>query len=94
LNTSAVYRLAVLVPEQSGDSRFLNWARQRFDAVVKHTDDEGKVGSVASVNEIPSKHAAEQTSEWQSMAILIYAAWRDCVSSGVYQLRWRERLLP
>lgn len=93
LVTSAMYRLAVLVPEQFGTPRCLDWAHKNFDAVAKHVDGNGRVGPVASVDGVPSKHAAEQTNEGQSMAILMYAAWRDCVRAGVCKLSWWETVL-
>jgi rhamnogalacturonyl hydrolase YesR len=92
LATSAIYRLAVLVPEQFSRSTYLAWAAQNLAAVANHVDGEGKVSPVASVDVVPSKHAAEQTSEGQSVAILLYAAWRDCVGAGVCQQSWGEML--
>ena len=92
LVTSAVYRLAALLPKPFANARFLDWAKQNFDAVAKHVDENGRVCPVASVNGVPSKRMAEQTSEGQSVAILMYAAWRDCVDAGVCQPSWSERL--
>ena len=92
LITSAIYRLAVLVPEQFGTPEYLDWANSNLEAVAKHVDGDGKVSPVASVDGVPSKHAVEQTSEGQSMVILMYAAWRDCASTAVCKLSWWDRL--
>ena len=93
LVTSAMYRLAVLMPEQFDTPRYLDWAHTNFAVVVKHVDGNGRVGPVASVDGVPSKHAAEQTSEGQSMVILMYAAWRDCVRARVCRLSWWDTFL-
>ena len=86
-----MYRLAVLYPEHFGQSAYFVWAQSNLDAVVRQIDDHGRVRSVASVDGVPSKHAAQQTSEGQSMVILMYAAWRDCVKAGVCEVsRWRR----
>ena len=91
LVTSAVYRLAVLYPEHFCQSAYLLWAQSDLDAVVRQIDDHGRVRSVPSVDGVPSKYAAQQTSEGQSMVILMYAAWRDCVKAGVCEFsRWRR----
>ena len=93
LVTSAIYRLAVLVPEQLGTPEYLDWAHRNFEAVAKHMDERGRVSPVASVDGVPSKHAAEQISEGQSMVILMYAAQRDCVNAGLCKLSWWQRLV-
>jgi hypothetical protein len=83
LVTSAVYRLAVLLPTHFNSSFYLNWADRNYRTVTRFIDTSGKVTPVASVQGIPSKLPAEQTSEGQSMVILMYAARRDCVEARV-----------
>ncbi|KAK5054676.1 hypothetical protein LTR84_001568 [Exophiala bonariae] len=83
LMASAVYRLAVLLPDTFATSEFLGWANTIRKAVLSHVDSLGNVSPVADVSHIPSKEPAEQTSEGQSMVLLMYSAWRDCRESGV-----------
>jgi rhamnogalacturonyl hydrolase YesR len=83
LMASAVYRLAVLLPEVYAVTVFLGWADRHRQAVVRHIDRDGKVGPVADVGHVPSKSPVGQTSEGQSMVILMYSAWRDCVDARI-----------
>ena len=83
LMASAVYRLAVLLPDTYGSLSYLSWADQNRRAVARHVDYEGTVGPVADVGHVPSKGPVNQTSEGQSMVILMYSAWRDCIDAGV-----------
>ncbi|EXJ71715.1 uncharacterized protein A1O5_05523 [Cladophialophora psammophila CBS 110553] len=83
LMASAAYRLAVLLPEVYGVPSFLDWAEQNRRAVAKHVSHDGRVSPVADVGHVPSKNPVNQTSEGQSMAILMYSAWRDCMAAGV-----------
>ncbi|OQV10556.1 hypothetical protein CLAIMM_14536 [Cladophialophora immunda] len=83
LMTSAVYRMAVLLPQVYGRPHFLDWAEQNRYAVSKHISHDGRVDPVADVGHVPSKSPVNQTSEGQSMVILMYSAWRDCVAAGV-----------
>ncbi|OAP60893.1 hypothetical protein AYL99_05895 [Fonsecaea erecta] len=83
LMASAVYRLAVLLPEVYGTPSFLDWAEQNRHAVARHISQDGRVGPVADVGHVPSQSPVNQTSEGQSMAILMYSAWRDCLTAGV-----------
>lgn len=71
---------------------YLDWAWQNFKAVARHVDHAGRVSPVASVDGIPSRHAADQTSGGQSMTILMHAAWRDCLDAGVCRLSWEEKV--
>lgn len=81
LVTSAVYRLAVLLPETFGDERFVSWAGSNLKAVAKHVHPDGRVGPVALVTSVPSTYAVSHSSEGQSMALLLYAARREFSSS-------------
>ena len=83
LATSAIYRLAVLLPGKFSDPTFLEWADSNYHAVARCVGIYGIVSPVASVDGVPSKVAASQTSEGQSMTILMYAARRDCVQAGI-----------
>ncbi|KAH0844595.1 glycosyl hydrolase family 88 [Fonsecaea pedrosoi] len=83
LMASAVYRLAVLLPEVYGRPRFLDWAELNRHAVAQHINQDGSVDPVADVDHVPSTSPVNQTSEGQSMAILMYSAWRDCMAAGV-----------
>lgn len=81
--TAAIYRLAVLLPGDFATHDIMVWADANRKAVAKHVNSAGKVSPVADVLAVPCKVAAEQTSEGQSMAILMYSAYRDCVQAGV-----------
>lgn len=81
LLTSAVYRLAVLLPDAFMKEPYLSWADKNLEAVARHVHKDGRVGPVARINGVPSTHAVEQTSEGQSMALLLYAARRDFLKS-------------
>jgi rhamnogalacturonyl hydrolase YesR len=83
LMASAVYRLAVLLPERYDTSTLLRWADENRVAVARHVRTDGTVTPVADVGHVPSRVAIQQTSEGQSMVILMYSAWRDCVAAGV-----------
>jgi rhamnogalacturonyl hydrolase YesR len=83
LMASAVYRLAVLLPDTFGTFEFLDWANTNRRAVSSHVDGQGKVSPVADVSHVPSREPAEQTSEGQSMVLLMYSAWRDCRRIGI-----------
>ena len=83
LMASAIYRLAVLLPDTFARSEFLSWANTVRGAVLSHVDSHGRVSPVADVSHVPSEEPAEQTSEGQSMVLLMYSAWRDCRHSEV-----------
>ena len=81
LVTSAIYRLAVLLPDTFMKEPYLSWADKNLQAVARHVHEDGRVGPVASINGVPSTHAVDETSEGQSMALLLYSARRDFVKS-------------
>lgn len=83
LMASAVYRLAVLLPGTFGTYEFLDWANSNRRVVLSHVDSHGKVSPVADVSHVPSREPVEQTSEGQSMVLLMYSAWRDCRNVGI-----------
>ncbi|KAJ9609739.1 hypothetical protein H2200_006067 [Cladophialophora chaetospira] len=83
LMAAAVYRLAVLLPETYGVPLWLKWADQSRRAVARHIDENGVVSPVADVGHVPSKSPAKRTSEGQSMVVLMFSAWRNCVDAGV-----------
>ncbi|OCT52123.1 glycosyl hydrolase family 88 [Cladophialophora carrionii] len=78
LMASAMYRLAVLLPEAYGGPTAMGWAERNRRAVARHVHSGGRVGPVADVGHVPSKSPVSQTSEGQSMVILMYSAWRAC----------------
>jgi rhamnogalacturonyl hydrolase YesR len=89
LVTSVVYRLAVLLPKEYSRKKepWLAWAEGLRRSVVDHVDRDGKVGPVADVSHVPSEKTVGQTSEGQSMAVLMHSAWRDCVNERVCKHR-------
>jgi rhamnogalacturonyl hydrolase YesR len=78
LMTSAMYRLAVLLPKTYGGPTAMEWAERNRRAVARHVRPDGRVSPVADVGHVPSKSPVGQTSEGQSMVILMYSAWRAC----------------
>ncbi|EXJ59084.1 hypothetical protein A1O7_06515 [Cladophialophora yegresii CBS 114405] len=78
LMASAMYRLAVLLPETYGGSNAMEWAERNRRAVARHVHSGGRVSPVADVGHVPSKSPVSQTSEGQSMVLLMYSAWRAC----------------
>jgi hypothetical protein len=83
LMVSAVYRLAVLLPDTFARPLFLDWAHAKCRAVSKHIDLNGVAGPVADVSHVPSQVPVPQSSEGQSMVILMYSALRDCMDAGI-----------
>jgi len=83
LMASAVYRLALLMPDRFGTPPNLDWADTTRLAVSRRVNQNGTVRPVADVSHVPSKMPVDHTSEGQSMVILMYSAWRDCVIAGV-----------
>jgi hypothetical protein len=82
--TSAVYRLAVLLPDIFDLPEYTIWADMNAKAVAEHVHPDGRVGPVALVTSVPSKSPSNHTSEGQSMAILLNAAHRDYQQSRVW----------
>ena len=87
LVTAAIYRLMVLFPNKFLNHQWLSWAEANLNAVGKHVHRNGRVGPVASIEGVPSKHPEDETSEGQSMALLLYAARMDFLKTR----RWSER---
>ncbi len=85
LMVSAVYRLAMLLPDIFAIQAFLSWAQAKCLAVSNHIDLHGVAGPVADVSHVPSRGPVPQTSEGQSMVILMYSALRDCMDAGICQ---------
>ena len=97
LMTSALYRLAVLLPDRFATEKYLSWADQNYGAVASHVDREGKAGPVTTPYEMPGKKSLEMSPEGQSMVLPMAMAWRDYVKREVYQAapglgaNWRSR---
>ncbi|KAK7903044.1 hypothetical protein LTR67_001061 [Exophiala xenobiotica] len=87
LMSAAVYRLAVLEPTTFARPDLLDWADINWHVVSKHIDNKGIVGPVADVSNVPSKVPVQQTSEGQSMVLLMYSARQDCVRAGLCNRR-------
>lgn len=83
LMASAVYRLAVLLPETFATPGYLDWADTNRRAVSSHIGSQGRVGPVADVSHVPSRGPKRHTSEGQSMVVLMFSAWRDCRQIGI-----------
>lgn len=79
---TAAYRLAVLNPAKG--ARFLSWANDLRKAVADKVNDEGVLEHTVDPLDWYKEQAVNSGSpEGNSAALLLAAAWRDCVSSEV-----------
>ncbi|KAI1616661.1 family 88 glycosyl hydrolase [Exophiala viscosa] len=83
LMAAVVYRLACLFSDTFATPKFLGWADRNRRAVSKHVDGTGIAGPVADVSHVPSKVPVPQTSEGQSMVLLMHSARRDYLTAGL-----------
>lgn len=79
-----MYRFAVLAPETFATADYLNWADARRAAVAKTVKANGQLSPVVDPYNYSQNTAYDGTSpESESFAILLYAAYRDCICAGV-----------
>lgn len=78
LIVSSIYRLGQL--GSLGDRSMISWADSLYNVVAQHIDEDGFLGQVTTVSEVPGKVAVNATAEGQSFALLMFAARRDCVA--------------
>ena len=93
LMTSAVHRLAVLKPERFGTEWYLGWAENNYKNVADRVDRDGRAGPVTTPYEVPAKSSLPMSPEGQSMVVMMAAARRDCVQSGICQALPPPKLL-
>ena len=81
------YRMAVMRPaglSQQKASSYVAWADQVKKTLGGHVTSTGVVGPAADPNDPRNpKPDTSGSAEGQSIVVLMYAAWRDCVSAGI-----------
>ena len=80
---ASVYRWAVIAPEIFASSKYIGWADERRAAVVRTVDENSVLSPVVN----PYDYAEDSpygspSPEAQSFAVMLYAAFRDCVCAG------------
>ena len=90
LLASVMYRMAVIAPDTFGE-KYIEWA-ENFRYTLGRWSGEGyvHVTSNGTVTPTVNPYGWGDTQPWtrgspegQAFAVLMYAAWRDCVSAGV-----------
>lgn len=80
---ASVYRLAVLAPESFATSRYIGAADAWRKAVVKTVAASGQLAPVVNPYSYTQNSAYGSPSpEAQDFAVLLYAAYRDCICAG------------
>lgn len=80
---ASVYRLAVLAPETFATSRYIGAADAWRKAVVKTVSSSGQLAPVVNPYSYTQNTAYDGPSpEAQDFAVLLYAAYRDCICAG------------
>ncbi|KAH7070668.1 glycosyl hydrolase family 88-domain-containing protein [Paraphoma chrysanthemicola] len=78
-----IYRMAVLAPNVFANSQYLAWADARRAAVVRTVGSNGVLRPVINPYKYRETSPYSGTSpEAQSFAVLMYAAYRDCICAG------------
>lgn len=88
------YRMAVMRPaglSQQKAASYVAWADQVRKTLAGHVTSAGVVAPAADPSD-PRNPAPDTTgsAEGQSILVLMYAAWRDCVSAGVCKVVARD----
>lgn len=80
---ASVYRLVVLAPETLATSRYIGAADAWRKAVVKTVSSSGQLAPVVNPYCYTQNTAYDSASpEAQDFAVLLYAAYRDCICAG------------
>lgn len=80
---ASVYRWIVLVPERFATSKYISWADERRAAVVSAVGSDAVLSPVANPYDYAQDSPSESPSpEAESFAVMLYAAFRDCVCAG------------
>jgi hypothetical protein len=83
LLAATVYRMAVLRPERFGSEGYLRWAHQKRQAVFDRVDVDGFAGPAVDPYKHNSRDPVLRSPEGESFSIMLGAAWRDCVCTGI-----------
>jgi rhamnogalacturonyl hydrolase YesR len=83
LLAATVYRMAVLEPSTFG-APYINWANASLKAIAKHVGSNGIVSpAVDPYGYTSTTPYTTGSPEGQAFAVMLYAAYRDCVGVGV-----------
>ncbi|KAJ7147627.1 Six-hairpin glycosidase-like protein [Mycena crocata] len=86
LLASVAYRMAILQPAKfGGDAKYVAWADGIRTTLGKdgHVTDKGVVTPAVNPHDWKDTNPdTEGSPEGQGMVVLMYAAWRDCVTAG------------
>lgn len=86
LLAATAYRLAVMSPDKFGQQHYTSWADQKRRAVFERVDEDGFVKPAVNPLKHDSREYIGNSPEGESFLLILGAAWRDCVCSGVCSL--------
>ena len=79
LLAAVAYRMAVLNPAMFAQSKYVNWAHQKREAVLALVDENGYAFPAANTLKHDSKEPVRESAEGVSFLLMLGSAWRDCV---------------
>ena len=79
LLAAVAYRMAVLNPAMFAQSKYVNWAHQKREAVLALVDENGYAFPAANPLKHDSKEPVKESAEGVSFLLMLGSAWRDCV---------------
>ena len=82
LLAAVAYRMAVLNPAMFAQSKYVNWAHQKREAVLALVDENGYAFPAANPLKHDSKEPVRESAEGVSFLLMLGSAWRDCVCAG------------
>lgn len=83
LLAAAAYRMAVLKPTVFARAKYVNWAHDKRDNVLKRVNDNGFAYPAVNPLKHASKEPVEESPEGESFLLMLGSAWRDCVCAGL-----------
>ncbi|KAF7189298.1 hypothetical protein HII31_09451 [Pseudocercospora fuligena] len=83
LLAATAYRMALLRSEIFGHERYLTWAHRKRQAVFEKISEDGIVRQAAQSLDHKANEPGDISPEGESFALLMAAAWRDCVCNGL-----------
>ena len=83
LLAATAYRMAVINPTVFGSTKYLDWAHSKRHTVTERIDEDGFAKPAANPLNSRSKVPVDGSAEGESFLLLLGAAWRDCVCSGL-----------
>lgn len=83
LLAAAAYRTTNFNPAGFSNSKYVDWARQKRQAVFGRVDDSGFAYPAVNPLKHTSKEPIRESAEGESFLLMLGAAWRDCFCAGV-----------